>query len=92
MAAALVLATIADLGLAALLVAVSGFVLQGVNNTGPMMPEAAFLVGMIALCLLTPLAGWVLRARAARPAAVLGTAFAPPALAGAVLLAQPMFV
>ena len=26
-----------------LLISVSGFILQGVNNTGPMMPEAVFL-------------------------------------------------
>jgi hypothetical protein len=91
MAAALILATVADLALAALLVAVSGFVLQGVNNTGPMMPEAALLVGMIVLCLLAPVAAWVLRARAAGPAAVLGAACAPLALAAAALLVEPLF-
>jgi hypothetical protein len=47
MRALIVIAAVADLALGALLVAVSGFVLQGVNNTGPMMPEAIFYVLMI---------------------------------------------
>ena len=32
-----------DFGMGLLLISVSGFILQGVNNTGPMMPEAVFL-------------------------------------------------
>lgn len=88
MLAVLILATLADLGLAALLVAVSGFVLQGVNNTGPMMPEAALLVAFIALCVLAPLAAWILRARAARPALVLWTAVAPLVVAAVVMGAE----
>ena len=33
--------------LAALLIGVSGFVLEGVNNTGPAMPAAVFLIAFI---------------------------------------------
>jgi len=59
MLAVLVLATVVDLAL----VAVSGVVLQGVNNTGPMMPEAALFVAFVALCVVAPVAAWILRAR-----------------------------
>lgn len=92
MRAVLVLATIADLGLAALLVAVSGFVLQGVNNTGPLMPEAAFYVASVALCVLAPAAAWILRARGARPAFVLWTAVAPLVVAAVVMAAEGVLV
>jgi uncharacterized membrane protein len=90
MLAVLVLATLADLALAALLVAVSGFVLQGVTNTGPEMPEAAFYVGYVALCVVAPVAAWMLRLRRARPALVLGMACAPLAIAALALVAEPL--
>jgi hypothetical protein len=92
MIAALVIATLADLGLAVLLVAVSGFVLQGVNNTGPVMPDAALYVAYVGLCVLAPLAAWILRARGARPAFVLWTASAPLLLAALVLAAEPLLL
>lgn len=88
---ALVVASVVDLGLAVLLVGVSGFILQGVNNQGPMMPEAIFLMLMIALCLAAPAAAWLLRARQASPHVVLAIGYAPPAIAVLVLIAEPLF-
>lgn len=90
MVAALVLATVLDLGLGLLLVATSGFLLQGVNNTGAMMPEAVFLVLMVALCVGAPLSAWLIRKRISSPA-VLALAYAPLIVAGVVLLAEPLF-
>lgn len=58
----LVLITLADLGLAVLLVAVSGFILQGVNNTGP-MPGATLYVLFILGCLAAPALAWLLQGR-----------------------------
>lgn len=56
----LILATIADIGIGILFIAVSGFVLQGVNNTGPGdMPTAVFFVGYIVLCFAAPLVAWL---------------------------------
>ncbi len=49
----LIVATIADLALGVLLVAVSGFILQGVNNTGP-MDGAIWFVLMVLLCFAAP--------------------------------------
>jgi hypothetical protein len=89
--AGLVIATLLDLGLGLLLVAVSGFILEGVNNTGAMMPDAVFLVLMIALCIAAPLAAWLLRKRLAA-SAVLLLAYAPLMIAALVLLAEPLFV
>ena len=59
----MILAIIADLLLALLLVAVSGFILQGVNNTGAMMPEAALYVGFILLCIVASALAAILRKR-----------------------------
>jgi hypothetical protein len=84
MTLALVVLTVANLALATLLVFVSGFVLQGVNNTGPMMPEAIFFVGFIVMCLAAPAIAWALRRRL-QPGPVLAIAAAPLALATAVL-------
>ena len=89
MAALLVLATVVDLGLAALLVGVSGFVLEGVNNTGPTMPDAVILVAFIVFSVAAPLVAWGRRSRA-RPAATLIIAWAPPAIAAIVLLLEPL--
>jgi hypothetical protein len=89
--AALVIATLLDLGLGLLLIAVSGFILEGVNNTGPMMPEAVFLIGMIVLCVGAPVAAWSLRRRLSAPA-VLALAYAPLLIAALVMLAEPLFV
>lgn len=79
----LILLTLADFALGVLLISVSGFVLQGVNNTGP-APGAVVLVLLMALCFLAPLGGWWLRARAGGWAMVLA---AMPLLIGAGLLA-----
>lgn len=81
----LILVTLADLALGVLLISVSGFILQGVNNTGP-SPGAAGFVLMAALCFLAPLGGWWLRARAGGWAVILA---ALPLLLGAGLLADP---
>lgn len=89
---ALIVATVADLGLAVLLIGVSGFILQGVNNQGPMMPEAIFLVLMIGLCLAAPAAAWFLRARQTSAHAVLAIGYAPLAIAALFLIAEPLFV
>jgi hypothetical protein len=89
--AALVIATLLDLCLGLLLIAVSGFILEGVNNTGPMLPEAAFLVLMIAVSIFAPIAAWTLRKRLA-PAAVLALAYSPLAIAALVMLVEPLFV
>jgi hypothetical protein len=88
--AALLIAAVLDFGMGLLLISVSGFILQGVGNTGPMMPEAVFFVLMIALCLGLPAATWFLRRRLA-PLAVLAIAYSPLIVAGLVLLAGPMF-
>ncbi len=91
MVAALLFGTIIDLAIAGVMVGVSGFVLEGVNNTGPQMPAAVFFVAFILFCIIAPIAAWVLRARAFRPATTLGVAFAPIIIGGAVLLAEPLF-
>ena len=91
MAAILVVATLIDFALAALLVGVSGFILEGVNNSGPEMPAAAMLVGFIILCFAAPIAAWWGRRRNFRPAPLVGLAYAPPAIAALVLLAEPYF-
>ena len=80
----LVILTVANLALAALLVAVSGFILQGVNNTGPMMPEAVFFVGFIVACLVAPAVAWAMRRRLAE-GPVLAIAAAPLVVATLVL-------
>ncbi len=91
MVAVLAIATLIDVALAALLVGVSGFILEGVNNTGPEMPAAALLVGFIILCVAAPIAAWWGRSRNWRPAPLIGLAYAPPAIAALVLLAEPYF-
>jgi hypothetical protein len=92
MIVALVIATLADLALAGLLIAVSGFVFHGPYNTGPEMPEAALLVAYVALCFVAPVAAWILRARGVRYVLVLSTAYAPLLLAALVLAAEPLVV
>jgi hypothetical protein len=89
MAALLILATLIDLGLAALLIGVSGFVLEGVNNTGPSMPDAVILVAFIVFSIAAPLAAWARRSHA-RPAVTLIIAWAPAAIASIVLLLEPL--
>lgn len=86
MPVALIIVTILDLALGALLVAVSGFILQGVNNTGP-IDGAAYFVLMMILCPAAALASWVLRRRIGEGWAV-GLALVPLVL-GAVALMLP---
>jgi hypothetical protein len=83
-----ILAGLADVALGVLLIAVSGFVLQGVYNTGPMMPEAVFYVIMMAWCFVAPPVAWLSRTRLgaqARAAIILS----PLAVAGIMLLISP---
>ena len=89
MVAALILATVADLALALLLIAVSGFVLEGVNNEGAMMPEAILFALLIGFSVAAPGIGWALRRTS--PTISLVVAYGPLAIAAAVLLVEPMF-
>ena len=90
--AALAIATLIDWALAALLVGVSGFILEGVNNTGPQMPAAVLLVAFIVFSLAAPLVAWMMRRRALRPGLVLALAAAPIAIASATLLLEPVLI
>ncbi len=89
MIAVLVIATVIDLGLAVLLVAVSGFILEGVNNTGP-MPGAMWYVAFIVFCVVAPAAAWILRHRAP-PAVPLILVFTPIVIGAIVMAAEPLF-
>ncbi len=91
MAASLIIATVLDLALGVLLISVSGFILQGVNNTGPAMPDAVLFVAMIILCFAAPLTAWLVRKRLPFPV-VLVIAYAPLLFAGIALLTEPAFV
>lgn len=90
MVAALIVATVADFALALLLIAVSGFVLQGVNNEGAMMPEAVLFMLMVGFCIAAPGIGWALRRTS--PRITLAVAYGPLAVAAAVLLLEPMLI
>ncbi len=91
MVAILIIATLIDLALAVLLVGVSGFILEGVNNSGPEMPAAVLLVGFIILCIAAPIAAWTMRRRAVHSGIVLALAASPIAIASAALLLEPAF-
>lgn len=88
MRALFIVAGLADVALGILLIAVSGFILQGVNNTGPMMPEAVFFVIMMAWCFIAPLAAWLSRTRL-QAQARLAIILSPLVIAGALLLVSP---
>jgi hypothetical protein len=85
---ALILLTLADLALLGLLVAVSGFVLEGVNNTGPMMPQAVGYVAFMVACIVAPAVAWWSRTRW-QPATTLLVAASPLLVAAMALLVQP---
>jgi len=91
MVAVLVAATVLDWALAALVVAVSGFVLEGVNGTGPRIPDAVLLVAFVVGALVAPIAAWTMKARHLGRRFYVSTAIAPLAIAGVVLLAEPLF-
>ncbi len=90
MVAALAIATLIDWALAALLVGVSGFILEGADNTGPQMPAAALLVAFVVFALAAPVAAWAMRRRAVPSGIVLALASAPIVIASAVLLLEPV--
>jgi hypothetical protein len=52
------LVTIGDLALGVLLIAVSGMMFQGVNNTGPMPGASLFALALI-FCFVAPVMGWM---------------------------------
>lgn len=88
----LVLATLADIGAGLLFIAVSGFVLYGVNNTGPdSVPTAVAFVTFIVLCFAAPVAAWVLRGRLPDPA-IQAIAWMPIAIIAAFTAIGPLFV
>ena len=84
MSVLLVLLTLADLALGVLLIAVSGYILQGVNNTGP-LPGSVWFVLFVILCFAAPAIAWGIRG-AAGPGWALAVA-AVPAVIGLVMLA-----
>lgn len=87
----LVILNLLNLGLGILLISVSGFILQGVNNTGPMLPEAMLYVAMIVVCFAVPLIVWA--AHNVLPKSVsFAIAALPLAISAAVLLSEPYFV
>ena len=83
-----IVAGLADIALGVLLIAVSGFILQGVYNTGPMLPEAVFYVIMMAWCFVAPLATWLSRSRL-QVQARLAIILSPLVIAGALLMISP---
>ena len=87
MIAILAVATVIDLGLAALFIAVSGFILEGVNNTGP-LPGAGWYVAFIVLCVAAPAAAWIVRRRT-HPAVPIICVLAPIAVAIVAILLEP---
>jgi MFS-type transporter involved in bile tolerance (Atg22 family) len=89
--AVLVIATLIDLALAGLMVGVSGFILEGVNNTGPQMPEAVLLVAFVVFCVAAPTLAWIGRRQGWPGGRLAAIAFAPPVVAALVLLAGPLF-
>lgn len=84
----LVILAIANYALALLLIAVSGFILQGVNNTGAMLPEAYFFVALIIAAVVAPTFVLLMRKRLT-PQTAIGIAAAPLLFAAAALLIGP---
>jgi hypothetical protein len=62
---------LADIAIGILLIAVSGFILQGVYNTGPMMSDAIFYVAFVIWCFAAPLLAFVFRRRLSPTASTL---------------------
>ena len=86
----IVLAAVADLAMGALFVAVSGFVLQGVNNTGTDVVTATLYVGFILACFACALTA--LLAKTLSPGVRLAIACAPLAIGAFVMGLEPVFV
>lgn len=84
----LTILAVADFALALLLVAVSGFILQGVNNTGPMMPEAYYFIALIVAAVIAPTFALAMRRRL-RPRTALTIAATPLVCAATALLIGP---
>ncbi|MDX2308227.1 MAG: hypothetical protein NW216_08315 [Hyphomicrobium sp.] len=84
----LVILTLIDIALAIFLVWVSGFILQGVNNTGPIMPEAIYFVGLLVSCVALPALAWLLRTRLEAGMTLLIAAL-PPILFAMLLSLSP---
>lgn len=88
MGAVLAVLIVADIALAVLLVAVSGFILQGVNNTGPMMPESIFYVALILACVVAPVIAVAMH-RKRDPAKAIIIALLPLVAAGLAMAIEP---
>lgn len=89
MGLALTFLTLANLALLLMMIAGAGFILEGVNNTGPMMPEAIFYVALMVACLVAPAFAWWGR-RTWSVQATLATAALPLLFAGLALVARPI--
>ena len=87
----MVLATIADMVMALALLLVSPFVIKGVNNAGPQMPDALYFFLILFATLAAPLVAWIWRARLG-PALSLAVAAAPPLLALAVMFFDSLLI
>lgn len=76
----LVLATIADAIMALALLLVSPFVIKGVNNAGPQMPDALYFFLILLAAIAAPVIAWIWIERR-RPGLAALLAAAPPTLA-----------
>jgi hypothetical protein len=84
----LIAATIVDLGVAALLIAVSGFIVGSGSDSMQAGALGAFgLIAAIAVCLAAPVAGFILRARDRAQAGLIFASL--PALGAALALLFP---
>jgi hypothetical protein len=81
--AILILASVVDLGLAVLLVAVSGFIFESGGGLGGSPSDVAMWSGALLVSVAAPIAGFVLRARGLTGAGA-AVAAAPPII-GALL-------
>lgn len=80
----LILATLADIVMALALLLVSPFVIKGVNNSGPQMPDALYFFLILLAAIAAPVVAWIWLERRHPGQAVL-LAAAPPLLSVAVI-------
>jgi hypothetical protein len=83
MLALLVIATVADLGLAILLIAVSGFIIGGGPEALHNVASTAAWAGALAACIVAPAVGFILRRRGSPNAGA--TVALVPAMLGLIL-------
>ncbi|MGB4949584.1 MAG: hypothetical protein WBO55_02975 [Rhizobiaceae bacterium] len=87
----LIIVTVIDFAIATLLVAVSGFVLEGVNGRGDHVGDILAFIAMIVICIAAPIAAWVLSSKL-RPACTIILAASPIILGLLALMLEPLFV